>query len=339
MPGRSVWTATVVIAVMGLVAAPAQAKKLSCGDVITKDTVLSNNLKNCPDDGIVIGDDDVTLDLNGHTVDGTGGDAGVHVDGHTDVTVKNGVVQQFGAGVLVDNGSSGVLVTRITAMRNDDGVALAGSTDVRVEKVLAKGNVNDGIDLDTADGNRISDNDLSLGNNIGINLVDSDGNRIFDNSVRANATAGIQIEASSGNRVERNTAKTSFPGILQVSGDDNRFVRNVAVGNAAGGIRIEAGDGNSLERNTTSENRGSGIFVDSDVTATTLAGNRADTNDGGTGDGLSVLATDAATTITDNTANRNDDLGIQAAAGVTDGGGNTAHDNGNPAECAGVTCG
>jgi hypothetical protein len=41
-----------VTAALGL-AAPAEAKKLDCGDVITKDTVLSNNLHNCPNDGIV----------------------------------------------------------------------------------------------------------------------------------------------------------------------------------------------------------------------------------------------------------------------------------------------
>jgi large repetitive protein len=334
------WRAGLVAGLMGAVAiaTPAEAKKLSCGDVITKDTVLSKNLKNCPNDGIVIGDDNVTLDLDGHTIDGTGGDAGVHVDNHTGVTVRHGTVQQFGDGVLVDNGSGAVLVSRITALRNVDGVTVADSGDVRVEKVLAKANVDAGIRLDSADGNRVSANDVSLGNNFGINLVDSDGNRILDNSARANATAGIRLETSSSNRLERNTAKANFPGIQQVSGNDNRYVRNVAVGNAFEGIRIEAGDGNDLERNTTSENRASGIFVDDDVTATVLLGNQADENDNGTGDGITVEAADAATTITDNSANRNDDLGIDAAVGVTDGGGNTAHNNGNPAECAGVTC-
>ena len=59
----------VAVAVLLAPAASAEAKKLDCGDVITKDTVLSNNLNNCPVDGIVIGDDGVTLDLNGKTVD------------------------------------------------------------------------------------------------------------------------------------------------------------------------------------------------------------------------------------------------------------------------------
>ena len=44
------------------------------------------------------------------------------------------------------------------------------------------------------------------------------------------------------------------------------------------------------------------------------------------------------TTITANTANDNLDYGIEAVAGVTDGGGNTASGNGNPAQCLNVTC-
>src|SRR4051794_40004914 len=43
---------------------------VQCGDVITQDTKLDSDLTNCPGDGIVIGADDIELDLNGHTIDG-----------------------------------------------------------------------------------------------------------------------------------------------------------------------------------------------------------------------------------------------------------------------------
>src|SRR5215208_1843011 len=43
-----------------------------CGDTITTDTTLHHNLVNCPNNGIIIGADNVTLDLNYHTVDGDG---------------------------------------------------------------------------------------------------------------------------------------------------------------------------------------------------------------------------------------------------------------------------
>ena len=53
-------------------------------------------------------------------------------------------------------------------------------------------------------------------------------------------------------------------------------------------------------------------------------------------DGIDVESADA--TVTENRANRNADLGIEAVPGVTDGGGNAASGNGNPAQCANVAC-
>jgi hypothetical protein len=47
---------------------------------------------------------------------------------------------------------------------------------------------------------------------------------------------------------------------------------------------------------------------------------------------------DPGTRIVGNTANDNDDLGIEAVAGVTDGGGNSASGNGNPAQCLNISC-
>jgi hypothetical protein len=48
----------------------ALASHVSCGDTVTADTTLDSDLVNCPNNGIVIGADNITLDLNGHTIDG-----------------------------------------------------------------------------------------------------------------------------------------------------------------------------------------------------------------------------------------------------------------------------
>ena len=53
-------------------------------------------------------------------------------------------------------------------------------------------------------------------------------------------------------------------------------------------------------------------------------------------DGIDVRS--ASTTLRDNLAARNADLGIDAVAGVTDGGGNRAFGNGNPLQCTNVFC-
>src|SRR3954454_7559233 len=62
-------------------------QQLSCGDTITADATLHHNLVNCPHNGIIIGADNITLDLNYHTIDGDGisspeCECGVDNDGH-----------------------------------------------------------------------------------------------------------------------------------------------------------------------------------------------------------------------------------------------------------------
>jgi hypothetical protein len=69
------------------------------------------------------------------------------------------------------------------------------------------------------------------------------------------------------------------------------------------------------------------------VTDTLLAGNIAI---GAADDGIDVDS--PATTLTRNLALHNGDLGIEAVAGVTDGGGNKARGNGNPAQCTNIAC-
>jgi hypothetical protein len=53
-------------------------------------------------------------------------------------------------------------------------------------------------------------------------------------------------------------------------------------------------------------------------------------------DGINVAS--AATALTRNIAVHNAKLGIEAVPGVTDGGGNHAAGNGNPAQCTNVAC-
>ena len=64
-----------VVAAVGSTTAPASVAQLGCGAIITTDTTLDSDLTSCPSNGIVIGADDITLDLNSHTVGGGVGSA------------------------------------------------------------------------------------------------------------------------------------------------------------------------------------------------------------------------------------------------------------------------
>ncbi|HXV60170.1 MAG TPA: hypothetical protein VEK15_05715, partial [Vicinamibacteria bacterium] len=69
---------------------------VQCGDIITRSVKLSADLT-CDGQGLIIGADDVTLDLNGHTITGIGpeGDEylGVSGEGLEHVTIKNGEIR------------------------------------------------------------------------------------------------------------------------------------------------------------------------------------------------------------------------------------------------------
>jgi hypothetical protein len=89
-----------------------RARHIRCGQQIRRDRTLHRDLHNCPNKGIVIKADGVTLDLNCHTIDGNGRpvkhchrhaicDVGVLNRGHDGVTVRHGSVREFRFGVQV----------------------------------------------------------------------------------------------------------------------------------------------------------------------------------------------------------------------------------------------
>ena len=106
----------------------AQTAPLGCGDTITADTTLDSDLTGCRSNGLVIGADNITLDLNGHTISGDGKpvrrcprrqpcDIGVFNDRHGGVTVRNGSLRGFAVGVLV-GGVRGNRLVELSSSRN-----------------------------------------------------------------------------------------------------------------------------------------------------------------------------------------------------------------------------
>lgn len=114
-------TAALVGAACVVTSAPASAESLTCGDTITEDTVLDHDLVDCVDVGLIIGADDITLNLGGHTIDGILSDdddsrtvAIDNTEGHNNLVVTNGRLQEFVEGVL-DEGGDGLTVRNIHA--------------------------------------------------------------------------------------------------------------------------------------------------------------------------------------------------------------------------------
>src|SRR5688572_5404212 len=96
----SISAATIVAAVLAAGAVPVLASHVTCGSVITADTKLDSDIGPCVGDALIVGADDVTLDLGGYTVTGTGSGAGVRVAQRTGVEVTNGTIQGFHTGIV-----------------------------------------------------------------------------------------------------------------------------------------------------------------------------------------------------------------------------------------------
>lgn len=255
------------LASVGLVAGagPASAAHVACGQTITVSTTLDSNVGPCAT-GLVIGADNVTLDLNGFTIRGTpatGEGPGVDVTGRTRVTVRNGTITDFDAGVAITDGS-GNTVTAMTLVNNR-----GGDTDF-----------GDGVAVFTSTRNTISYNRVyNNGPYSGISLVASsnnvvENNQIADNNQSPTNTSGIRLEnvgrtASNSNTVRSNLVQGSgLDGIQLFAGaSDNIVSRNLSVQNARDGITAFAGaNRNVIEDNQTRFNGagrfpGTGIFI------------------------------------------------------------------------------
>ena len=242
---------------------PAQAAHVSCGTVITTDTVLDSDVGPCPSGALRITTSGITLDLNGHRVfgrPGPGDGTGILLFRVNNVTVRNGVVSNFDMGVAIEGGANNT-VRGITARDN------IGSRDT---------NGGDGIAILSSRDNRIINNrTINNGGVSGIGLyteVDlqhprttsgpTSGNVIQNNSVRNNIASrfgDVTTTDNIGIRVEPNTT-------------GNFFIGNEVVGNGLDGITLFVGAndnvirGNYVSRNglyRTTARRGNGIGLQS----------------------------------------------------------------------------
>jgi hypothetical protein len=357
--------------------APALAANVSCGDTITKDTKLHKDLVNCPNNGIEIGADDITLDLNGHTIDGDGTpasgcdpatefcDVGVANFGHDGVTVMHGSVRQFAAGVDFGEVRHNRLLGISTSRNRFIGLQFFGSSRILIRNCSGNRTTshNEGTGVGAFESRHVRILNSSFRHNphVGIKPVRSVGGVIRGNVAARNGDEGFLMEGGEGFRIKHNRLRRNDGGIALGPGSHNVIKRNHVFG-GPDGIRIEKGHGNLVAHNVVAHARRAGIRLG--IRHPNIGGahnvirrNRVrDTRDDGflvrrkdrhshlkgnvvtgSGDDGFDIASRSAT-LTDNRANRNGDLGIEAVRGVNDGGGNVARHNGDPRQCTNIAC-
>ena len=273
----------------GLAAAtPAYAAHVACGQTITTNTVLDSDVGPCANNGIVIGANNITLNLNGFRVFGTpnpGDKAGILLQGRTGVTVTGpGSVTDFDGGVVIEGGG-GNTVRQVLAQNNlggsgtlyGDGIAIESSVNNLITGNSARNNGGfSGIGLYSAvdtDHPRNANN-VSTGNVIDSNVVvGNSAPRTPTSSPSSTDNDGIRVEPNTtGNTITRNyVADSGLDGISLFRASGNNIVRgNSVVHNGFFRTTARRGDGiivfnladnNIIEMNVVRNNADNGIRI------------------------------------------------------------------------------
>lgn len=283
-PRRAALAIVLALLMGGIVGAPgAGAAVVSCGQTITQSTTLTADVGPCSGNGIVVGADNIVLDLNGRRVlgngdQGAGGDfAGIRLAQRTGVAIRGpGVVGGFEAGIVVNRGGSNTL----SGLAVQDNL---GSADFDLASL------GDGIVLISSARNTVANNVLA-GNGrfdgIGVLGVGADANVVRSNIVRDTQGAPGEVASGQGilfdavfevpppmpgqrlfdNQVLFNRVlRSASVGISQVSSVNSTIRGNLSVGNGDHGIGVIVNpltppETNVLvQGNVVASNRSSGI--------------------------------------------------------------------------------
>ena len=159
-----IFGATVAIVAFLLVwVAPGFARSKAnvvCGEVITSSVVFASDLLGCPATGLVVQGSNVTVDLNGHLLQGTGGGPGILIDnvgaGALAATVKNGAIEGFTEGIKSTASTANPLIDtspRFTGLRishNGTGISSLADFHLTLQNSSITDNTHNGVTLSFA---------------------------------------------------------------------------------------------------------------------------------------------------------------------------------------------
>jgi parallel beta-helix repeat protein len=275
--------AVVALAAVGSVQARSDSEgEVSCGQTLKASVRLADDLVDCPGNGLIIGANNITVDLNGHTIAGTNapksstgimdggcGTNGQTCKGHANVTIENGTITGFHCDGVSLAGSHGILLRNMTVKNvgagQGQGAICAGiflmrSTGTRVLNSTVSNDVQafqvNGIDAYAAPRTRIERSHIDRNAGSGIEVFQSPKSRIVGNELEGNKKQGIGVNASS---------------------DSTWVTGNVARGNRGDGIAVGAGSNLLVVGNSASGNGEAGLLL-FDLTSSLIRGNRASGN-------------------------------------------------------------
>ena len=209
-------TWVLMLACLTGIVAPATASDL-CGTTIVANLTLDHDLT-CPGNGLIVGADGITINLNGHTITGPGSGVGISVPNRTGVVIVGGTVKNFLAGIQLVN-STAIVVKENRFTGNQDAVFLVGTSGSTIKENTAWQNSRVGVMLRpsgirNSTQNLVAENTLTDNTN-GIILVETPtGNVLKENMISGSSNAGINVNGGvSGNLIQENAFIGNAAGI------------------------------------------------------------------------------------------------------------------------------
>lgn len=239
--------ATLVLCVAAASAAAA-GSSLSCGTVISSPGVyvLAHDLS-CPGFFVqVLGATGVTINLNGHSVSGTGmAWQGIDIES-SDVLIENGSIRGFDIGVFV---SGSAQITNVRLAKNRVGILVDTASIFQSDAVVQSSFVNE----NTGDGITVGANSFLQMSNSQVAGNGGDGITAFN--------AGVSV---SGSVISRN----HLDGI-NTWGYGTGLTNNVIANNGGDGVNLGENpfpfDTYNITGNTATGNGGHGIVYEADI--------------------------------------------------------------------------
>src|SRR6476620_409182 len=212
---RAALVGALVSAVL-VVAPAAEAARVHCGQRIKHSITLRRNLHNCRGDGLIVARSNIVINLHGHTIDGRGrrGTAGVRIRHFHGVTVKFGVIHQFGRGIWLVRAGDNKIQSNVVSGSFDEGI-FVNETSPRVliqsNRVSWSGSRShatwaDGIDARGAAMTVVA-NSIRHSNDDGID-VNGAGSTIDGNSVSGSVHDGIDVDSQTAT-VQNNVSNSN----------------------------------------------------------------------------------------------------------------------------------
>ena len=195
----------------------------ACGQVVEGLVELNSNL-NCSGDGLIVGGDDTTIRLNGHTIMGPGPDSskvGVSVGNQDGVRIEGpGTIEQFQAGILA-SGAEGTAISEMILEDNQIAIFSTGTEGLQaMQNIITR-------------------------NSIGMASHSSNGLELRENLLTGNVLAGITFVATGESLVSTNNVIESENGIfVDPQSSDNRIESNNVLRN-----KVDLNNANGLATN------------------------------------------------------------------------------------------